>query len=85
VEFRILTYLVTCAALAVLRRRAGEIMAGFRVPAGDLVAVMSIVTCVALILSRPLGELKQLAIAVGLGGVGYLVLSRRRVAANWEP
>jgi basic amino acid/polyamine antiporter, APA family len=77
VEIRILTYLVTCAALPVLRRRAREGSTGFRVPAGDIVAMGSVVICIALILSRPVGELKQLAVAIGLGAVGYLVLAKR--------
>ena len=38
VGLRVIIYLVTCATLPVLRRRPGEAQAGFRVPAGNLVA-----------------------------------------------
>ncbi len=83
VEIRVLTYLVTCAALPVLRRRPGA-RSGFRVRGGDAVAGMSVLICLALILSRPAGELKQLAIAVALGGAGYLLLARRPPAGAAE-
>ena len=51
VGLRVIIYLVTCAALPVLRRRPGERAAAFRVPAGDLVAGIAVLTC-----ARPAGD-----------------------------
>lgn len=82
VEIRVLTYLATCAALPILRRRAGQRAPGFRVPAGEVVAAVSVLTCVGLILSRPAAELKQLLVAVALGVVVYLLLKPRGARAN---
>ena len=67
VGLRVIIYLVTCVALPVLRRRPGEARAAFRVPAGDLVAALSIVTCVGLLAMRPWAESRQLAIVLVLG------------------
>ncbi len=67
VGLRVIIYLVTCAALPVLRRRPGQPVAAFRVPAGDLVATFSIATCVTLLAMRPWAETRQLAIVLLLG------------------
>jgi amino acid transporter len=77
VGFRVLVYLLTCAALPVLRRRAALPSASWRVPAGDLVATVSVLTCAALLAARPWPETRQLALAVGAGFVAYWLLGRR--------
>ncbi|MEO8202152.1 MAG: APC family permease, partial [Gemmatimonadota bacterium] len=53
VEIRVLTYLATCAALPVLRRRPARQPSAFRVAGGDVVAGLCVLICIALILSRP--------------------------------
>jgi APA family basic amino acid/polyamine antiporter len=78
VEIRVLTYLVTCAALPVLRHRQGEARSVFRVPGGDLVAGVSILICVSLLVSRPWGEIEQLIIAIGLGALLFILVGRQR-------
>jgi amino acid transporter len=67
VGLRVIIYLVTCAALPVLRRRAGQERAAFRVPAGDIVAGLSVVTCAGLLAMRPWTEIRQLVIVLVLG------------------
>jgi amino acid transporter len=71
VGLRVLIYFVTCAALPVLRRRAGGVPAPFRVPAGEAVALLCMAICVGLLALRPWAELRQLVIAVVLGAVGW--------------
>jgi len=81
VGFRVLVYLLTCAALPVLRRSRILPRASWRVPAGDLVATVSVLTCAALLAARPWSETRQLALAVGAGLVAYWLLGRRSRAA----
>jgi amino acid transporter len=81
VGFRVLVYLLTCAALPVLRRSRILPRASWRVPAGDLVATVSVLACAALLAARPWSETRQLALAVGAGLVAYWLLGRRSRAA----
>jgi basic amino acid/polyamine antiporter, APA family len=67
VGLRVIIYLVTCATLPVLRRRPGEERAAFRVPAGNLVAVSAVLTCIGLLAMRPWTETRQLIIVLVLG------------------
>ncbi len=69
VGLRVIIYLVTCAALPVLRRRPGEARAAFRVPAGDLVALVAMATCVGLLAVRPWAESRQLLVVLAIGVV----------------
>lgn len=77
VEIRIITYLVTCAALPVLRRRPDTPRAEFRVWAGEIVAVLSVLVCLGLLTTRPVREIWQMmgAIVVGLA---LLAVMRKR-------
>lgn len=77
VGLRVLVYLLTCAALPVLRRRQGGPKAAFRVPAGNVVATLSVVICVALLVIRPWAETRQLLATVALGFVAYLAFKPR--------
>jgi amino acid transporter len=67
VGLRVIIYLSTCAALPVLRRRSGEERAAFRVPGGDMVAVVAMATCAGLLAMRPWAETRQLAMVLVLG------------------
>jgi hypothetical protein len=83
VGLRVLIYLVTCAALPVLRRRPASATA-FIVPAGSLLAITCVGICVALLAVRPWAETRQLAIAVllGLAGWALMTVGQRRKATG---
>lgn len=68
-------YLLTCAALIRLRRMGG-MPAGFRVPGGNILAVLGIIFCIWLLSTRSLAQawFMPVLIAVGFG----LYLTRRR-------
>jgi len=77
VGLRVIIYIVTCAALPVLRRRPGRAPAAFRVPAGSLLAFACVVVGIGLLASRPWGDIIQLAVVLVLGGlIGWLALPR---------
>ena len=80
VGLRVIIYLVTCAALPVLRRRPGQAPAAFRVPAGDAVALLSVVTCIGLLVMRPWTETRQLVIVLLAGMVAWAGCA---AAARW--
>jgi len=67
----VLVYLITCAALPALRRRAEGPRAAFRLPAGDAIAAAGILLCVTLLAFRPWRETSQLLLAVAAGFVVY--------------
>lgn len=78
VGLRVLIYLVTCAALPVLRRRLAP--ASFMVPGGSFLAVACIVVAVILLAVRPWAETRQLAIAVLLGLAGWGITRLRIIS-----
>ena len=85
VGLRVIIYLVTCATLPVLRRSPGEAQPGFRVPAGNLVAVIAVLTCMGLLAMRPWAELRQLVIVLAIGMLvwaGCAALVRRSSAGE---
>ncbi len=73
VGFRVLVYLITCAALPALRRRAAGPRAAFRLPAGDVIAAAGVLLCVTLLAFRPWKETSQLLLAVAAGFVIYFL------------
>lgn len=89
VGLRVIIYLVTCAALPLLRRRHGAAAAAFRVPAGNLVAALSVVTCIGLLAMRPWAETRQLGIVLALGIVAWagcaLAVRRQHLGAEAGP
>lgn len=76
VEIRIMTYLATCAALPVLRRRVDAPPGEFRVPAGEVVALVSVLICLGLLTTRPVREIWQMLGAIGLG-LGLFAVMRK--------
>lgn len=74
---RLLVYAATCAALPVLRRRAGSEAAQFRVRGGPIIAVFALGLIAWLLLQAQLREVLQVAFAIG-AGFAVLLLSRRR-------
>jgi len=77
VGLRVIIYIVTCAALPVLRRRPGRPPARFRAPAGDALAVACMAVAVALLASRPRGDIIQLAVVLAIGWLAWLAFPRR--------
>ena len=68
---RLVTYAVTCAALPVLRRRAGVPAAMFRVRGGPIIAVAALVLAVWLLANSTLREAYTALIAAAVGMVIY--------------
>jgi amino acid transporter len=75
---RLATYLITCGALPILRRRKDAPPAAFRMPAGVAVAVLAMAVCLWLLTNVSLREGRDAAIAVSTGLAIY-GLHRRRV------
>lgn len=71
VGLRVIIYIVTCAALPVLRRREGRAAATFRAPAGTGLAVGCVVVCVGLLASRPWPDIIQLVVVLAVGMVAW--------------
>ena len=77
VGLRVLIYIVTCAALPVLRRRKGGPPARFRAPVGGALAVVCVAVAVGLLASRPRGDIIQLAVVLAVGWLAWIAFSRR--------
>jgi amino acid transporter len=75
---RLLTYMVTCAALPVLRRREREQPALFHVPAARLVVALSLVLSAWLLANSTWREARDGAIAASFGMLVYAVQRWRR-------
>jgi len=82
---RIITYVSTCAALVVLRRRRDAPVAAFHAPLGGLLAVLAIVTCLWLLSSVRWSEARTVAIAALIGLVLFLIRRRFRPQAVPTP
>jgi|CXWL01.1.fsa_nt_gi amino acid transporter len=67
VGLRVIIYLVTCAALPVLRRSDDSASTVFRVPAGRWVSALCVVMCAVLLLARPIGEMIQFLVVLAIG------------------
>ena len=73
--FRLITYAATCAVLPILRRRPGADPALFRLPAGDVVAVIALALSAWLLSSSPLRDANQVLFAIVIGLILYVVSS----------
>jgi APA family basic amino acid/polyamine antiporter len=73
---RVLTYVVICAALPVLRRRTDVPAARFTLPAGDSIAGIAILASIALLAAIQACEGIALAALVGVGLLAQNVLRR---------
>jgi amino acid transporter len=73
---RLLYYAVCCAALPMLRRkRVGD--AGFRLPAGNLLAGLAIIMCLALVTRVDFGQSLILLGTTALGLMNWALVTRR--------
>ncbi len=80
VGLRVIIYIVTCAALPVLRRRAGRAPGAFVAPAGSVLAVCCVLIAIGLLASRPRADIIQLVAVVVVGlavWAGVTRLARR--------
>jgi len=75
---RLTTYAVTCAALPMLRRKTGK-PAPFAAPAGNVVAVLSLLLIAWLYSSSSWSE-ARLALLAGIAGLFVFVVARPRTA-----
>jgi amino acid transporter len=76
---RLVTYLATCSALPLLRRRPSAPAATFRMPGGVFVAVAGVVLCLWLLSNSTLREARDTGIAVAIG-LSLYWLNRRHGA-----
>jgi basic amino acid/polyamine antiporter, APA family len=73
---RLVTYALSCAALPVLRRKSTE-KTKFRLPAGDLLALVGIAFCGLLITQIGKAEILILVPTLMLGSINWLIATRR--------
>jgi len=76
---RLVTYALCCAALPTLRRKSCE-QPRFRLPAGNLLAVVGIAFCGILVSRIGKGEILILLLTLMIGSVNWLVVSRNAQA-----
>jgi amino acid transporter len=77
---RLLYYAVGCAALPILRRKEPEgAGAMFKLPAGNLLAVVGVIVCVILATRVDFGQSLILAATIALAFVNWVVVARRGV------
>jgi amino acid transporter len=72
---RLITYLITCSAVPVLRRRSKP---AFLLPAGQMVAALAVAVILWLLSSISLGEARDAAIAVMVGLALYWLARRHQ-------
>ena len=78
VIIRLIVYASTCAALPILRRKRDERPMTFRVPAGTVVSVISLVLCVWLLSNSGWREARDTAVAAAAGLILYFAFWLRR-------
>lgn len=76
---RLVTYAVTCAALPVLRRRAGAPPALFHLPAGRLISILALVLAVWLLSNSTRNEALASIVSAVVGFVIYLLYRLSRL------
>lgn len=73
---RVLTYIVICGSVPILRRRGDVSAASFQLPAGDFIAGFAILGSIALLAATQLREGVAILALVGVGLVAQRVLRR---------
>ncbi len=76
---RLLYYAVCCAALPVLRRKQPG-LAGFRLPAGNLLAGLGVLMCAALLTQVDRSQSMIVAATIGVGVLNWAFVARRSAA-----
>ena len=75
---RLLIYIGTAGTLLALRRGGGDVPELFRVPAGTIVAALAIGACVWITATSPVRDLRDVAIALVVGVVLYVLTRAAR-------
>jgi amino acid transporter len=78
------TYAVTCAALPILRRKRNVLAATFRLPAGFLIAAVSVALCVWIVSNSTGREALITAVAMGVGLLLYFAYRIRKTGEYSE-
>ncbi|MEJ7766669.1 MAG: APC family permease [Chitinophagaceae bacterium] len=80
----LLVYIISCAALIKLRKKAGIPAAAFVLPAGKAIAVFSILFCVMIMSGSTTKQLLYISCLLGAGVVVYsfLILSKRKMLSR---
>ena len=76
---RLVTYAATCAALPVLRRRAGVSPAAFHLPGGSIIAIAALILSAWLLANSTLKEAIQ---ASGAAALGLLIFFAYRMISH---
>ena len=82
---RLFSYGVTCAALIMLRKKAGSPAAMFKAPAGIILAIVTILLIGWLLSNATLLDVRDSAIAAGLGLILYLIHRLTQRGTELEP
>ena len=75
---KLVTFIASSAALLILRRRENAAPAGFRAPGGAVLSVVAVALCVWLLANSGWRELRDVAVAAGVGFVVYLASKPKR-------
>jgi basic amino acid/polyamine antiporter, APA family len=76
VGLRVIIYIVTCAALPVLRRRPESAPGPFSAPTGSALAVVSVLIATGLLASRPWADIIQLVAVLAVGVMVWVGVAR---------
>lgn len=79
---RLVTYMITCSALPVLRRRPTAPPAIYRAPGGNVAAILATLVCLWMLTSSSFREARDTALAVAVGLAIYLSHSLLRRARS---
>lgn len=79
---RLITYVVTCAGLPLLRRKKNFQSAAFTAPAGVAVSIVSLVLCIWLLTNSNWREVRDTGIAASFGLLLYVIFRPRPSAEN---
>jgi amino acid transporter len=82
---KLLTFVTTCAALPVLRRRNGESSAVFRLPAGIAVSAIALAICLWLLANSGWRELRIVGLTAAGGLLLHFFYSLRRRRSSQVP
>ena len=78
---RLITYMITCSALPVLRRRVNVPKAMFHAPGGVAAAVLAVLICIWLLTNSTFVEARDTGIAIAVGLAIYVLHRRMRKSA----
>jgi amino acid transporter len=77
-------YIITCASLIKLRKKKNILAAGFILPAGNLIALISILFCMLVMTGSTQKEVLSILIVIGAGCIvyGFFVIGKKSIVAG---